>query len=562
MITMNFIKRERWLLTFAVATLLILLYVYHKVGLTILTLTNENYIVPTVIILFFCALFVPPVLDFARAAREGKDEQRDASLLHLLPYVILLLALFSSGLPEHAAEKMKSSAQGTKAGAPVLSDEDVFHITKEMAAILVLFTLAEMSAFIYGWLAELSVEARETTKQIKHAQDGLKTAQGHMETAKKVLESASDLSRLHPDITDTFNKLIKEYSNIVPARFDEPVTDTDVCLRTLARQYLLEELRDIQAQLISSHEIPHSVNVRLMLEEQFNPKDVNYFATNVGFYAKLLTQIVDQLKSQDMKLSMAVLTNVLPPHWWDWPMEEDCWYAYTPVEGYRAAQTSAIEKGARIDRIILIGKENSNDKQTKNTDKVGALWSTTLAEKVKNWQILVPEQRYSLYTHSQIVNDTIPYIKNLLDNRSLIPQRTYFNPIFEQPRQGTISLINHYVSVMHGKAGGHSWYIPVDDPNFQDRSNGFGGCNDIVFIGRFSSPEDKSAESVWFNDATPSWAVGFLASMNPGSETMFLTAVHGETLNALWERFKGAVKSRQSEAIQIEATSPVSAYQS
>ncbi len=74
---------------------------------------------------------------------------------------------------------------------------------------------------------------------------------------------------------------------------------------------------------------------------------------------------------------------------------------------------------------------------------------------------------------------------------------------------------------------------------------GLGGCFDIMFLGLAHEKESISTGS-WASNITgissndcPRWGGVCMATMNPGTETMFLSVIHSQdAVNKLWTRVR------------------------
>jgi hypothetical protein len=526
---------------------------------------GSNAITWVVLGVLAIVLVFPPVV-LTIIWRKGSRFNSQDVLVHVVPYFILILALFSSGLPEHLPNQT----------------QERFETIKELAAILLLYALAEMAAFVATWLEGIKNQAEHSVEALNSARDAIVDAQKSIEVENKI-------GKLHPELREPITRLLQEYAKLAPRTGDKPTDRTemqDLCLRTLLANYLEEEVRDVRADL-KAHEVPPSVLLDRVLEEDSREerengggrsaalsREVSYFATNVSFYVRLLNKEIDVLISRPdhaERLCLAIITNVLPAHWWNYPVEEGYWYEYPPVERYRKALSRVVLdplNPAQVDRIILVDNESGGSSSAQPEAKElfqrrSALWSESLANNMASWKIHFKEREGPYLTS---LDSDMADIGDAVHVQSGIVGRAGEREIFlykmfgpAKNKAGGQPLLDKYLQDLHGTNGGSSWYLPIADDVFHNSAVGFSGCHDIMFLGRSKMPK-FGGYGLWSSEcAEMNWDVGFLASMSPGSETMFLSAIRGATLDAAWKRFHQRVSDNHGRLKLLVPSQPAAA---
>jgi hypothetical protein len=234
----------------------------------------------------------------------------------------------------------------------------------------------------------------ETKNTLQEAQKGIGTSVADLvKSASSInkLRLVASLTLLHSDVFNETIRLLNAWGKRVPAPLElkathdqiaETYSVTDHCWRILLKSYLQEEHKDFERQKnhprklgdIPAAVIPidrEDIDRLNPFEEalageldETAPEDYSFIATTVGFYATLLANIVHDLSEEAKKLPeedgkpkrlcMAILTNMLPAHCWDWPMPDGSWSKYQPIKDYRNNMISAVGEGAQIDRVIMV----------------------------------------------------------------------------------------------------------------------------------------------------------------------------------------------------------------
>jgi hypothetical protein len=490
--------------------------------------------------LIFAPLLVP-IIQLARLSRPGAPPTGGEALtdgemlIHVLAVIVLVLALISSGLPRQFSNlpALTDTLPVEPGGAPGISDPQSsprfssldLAIVKDIASILIIYFLTEMAAVIYGGLTTL----RDTRLAMDNAVSALGNAQKTLGTVQAGTEKSTDqLSRLVNSVpfvreaTKLPDKLHTPLEVLIHAMAES--SQEDSWLPTVLSQYLGEEKRVFTGGM-SEDEMPPSVNLnnlQLNISPQTFRTDVRNFVTHVGFFHRLLAEIV----RHEQSLSMAIITNVLPAHWWDWPVETEQWRSFEPIGGYRDALGDAGKRGTRVDRVILVRTDGTGE----SPSPMCPLWSVNVAKEMKKWQLY--RRKVQNYTHPK-------KIKYLTYPPGKV---TEHYPIIDEPNaeKGYAPLIKSYNDFMHPKPeAGSSSYFPVTESVFLDESSGFGRFNDVMFLGEGQGSTTASAFDPKSNN--PAWKLALVASMAPGAMSMFLTVVHGGLVKDMWDRFRLAV---------------------
>lgn len=567
-----------------------------------------------VLIIGAALLFLIASAWWAATAKTGAKQS--FVLYQLVAFLILVLSLLAFALHHREGEGTNNpgSTAATTSATPTTTttpaSQGQHQITThagmdwqrnvaEMSAIMVLFLLAELAAFI----AHDMIEARRTLRILdstvgKAAKDtdtasdaitlNLQRLDQNAESIRQ-LQLVISIATLHPDVFQGTVNLVKAWGDRVPTpsvSINQTTPDgrqfavSDHCWRILLQEYLKEELYDIAPANIppngTPHRIPVSVrpvkDVDLTEEDRKTIKptdeaDVSYIATTVGFYAKLLARLVDDLSKaaaeagEDQKLCMAIVTNMLPAHCWDWPMSDWSWRSYDPISSYRESMIRAVGKGAEIDRVIMVYADPSDEVQDSTAPEFympfdtktqeGYFWRKALLDKMlADWHRLSPvgaDKKDTLIcsdnfadANGQIGRTALdsfpPPIKQAAEQKG-DSGRVY--PIIEgdAPQEGytdhnedkwqSKKLSEEYYESLHGR-NGKCWMLPLNNYSL----NTFRGRHDMMFIGL--GPGSKEKKGLW-NDKSCDWGICLMSSMNPTTETMLLTVITGKSVGWNYE---------------------------
>ena len=490
------------------------------------------------------ALLVPTFFCFFYSAlckfREAKDKKDDAEaaieLRHVAyqaaAFLILALSLRAFGLRD-----------GHGAGDAIA----------EMASIMILFVLAEFAAF-------LGRDVHEAGQQLKKLQEAATKAAVTSESASQSVESSitslkatadkferlplfASLSALHPQLLSDAGKLLEQWGQRVPRENESNFADGNLCWKILLHEYIKEELSDIRKfhqDDLESDDIPSSV--RPVQGCIANVSDIACFATNVGFYARFLESLVNALpqatKITGHRPCIAIITNVLPAHWWNWPMPDGSWRQYGPIDKYRESMRHAAESGAQVDRIILVEDQLPPLTGGQRASANACFDAKMLDDMMKNWQIWSGPQSVlpcgstldSFGEFGSFLKEHLPpeITKENIKGRNFYPISN--TPCEKDSLQGAVNIPFHATplstkySELHGP-NGSCWRMSIGNDltpwgHLEDHY-------DMMFIG--VGKGRKGDEGLWTADVKCEWTMCLMSSMSPTSETMFLTVVSGES---------------------------------
>jgi hypothetical protein len=543
------------------------------------------------IIFFFSGLLLLTVISAVRVRSE--DKERFASY-QLVTFFILVLSLLAFAQHHTGGENLNADA--------IL---EVPRNVAEMSAIMVLFLLSELAAFIAHDLIKArtaldmlgmtaGAAADDTRTAAKTIKSNLQKLNENAESIKQ-LQLVISIASLHTDVFHDTVNLVKAWGDRVPAasisnddqnaNSSQNYSISNHCWRILLQEYLKEELYDIapvkKPKNVKPHRIPRSVRPikegwGLTAEdkdiniEPTDESDVSYIATTVGFYASLLAKLVSGLSEaaikagNDQKLCMAIVTNMLPAHCWNWPMSDWHWRSYGPIKDYRESMLDAVTNGAEIDRVLLVYDDPSDD--VKDPTKLefyrpyeikvgeGAFWRKMLLDQMlSKWYRLSSERinaekketlkcshkfAGSYGELGSIALDLFPPPIKCAAEQKDVTGRVYPIIVSDDPHKAFTDrngdkwqckkLSEEYYTTLHGE-NGKCWMLPLDN----DLLNTFGGRHDIMFIGLGQVSQER--EGLWSNKSYCDWGICLMSSMNPITETMLLTVISGKSVKQNYE---------------------------
>jgi hypothetical protein len=473
-------------------------------------------------------------------------------------FLILALSLRAFGL-----HQMLSAADGH-------ATLDTEKSTAEMAAIMILFILAELAAFVGHEVTEtktefekVTVRASEAAKTAASASNQFKTSLGDLSRTINDIDALRQYIAtisLHPDVTRDATRLLEAWRRRVPP--NAPDTLDASCWRLLLSQYLQEELQDFEPQTIESdsghsaleESVPYSVRPTI----GFKPRDLSFIATNLGFYARLLEKlslhISGALRGDDAlrnsRLCIASITPVLPAHWWNFPNPDTNWRRHHVIDDYRRELSRVAADGhAQVDRVHLV---YANENGAAGADRLyerldGVLWREELLdEMLDQWQIGVYDatQRPAVIACNanyarrngdlgKLVESTGPLpLRNALSHGtgSVYPMTTQsVNPATVTDHSHGLWSFARLRKAYSRLYGRHSscWKLALD----QEWRTSLEGRFDFLFIGFGAGTNESSPGGLWqASGVEVEWIYCLMSSMSPSSETMFLTVMSGESV--------------------------------
>ena len=270
-------------------------------------------------------------------------------------FIVLALSLRAFGLHETAKDigAWEASLNAKSVG--------------ELAAVMILFILVEVAAFVAQDVDEARIQIIDVGEEVKKIEKTVKEVALEMKTTAEGLIA---LAHLDPSVMTEAIALTRLWSRRAPNLGEKSAGIAQRCWRILLRTYLQEEQHDFwpsgRDRAMRLEGIPRRVRP---VGDDVSPEDVSYFATNVGFYVKYLAALVHELqkgKGDNEKVCIAVVTNVLPAHWWNWTFAADEWRAYTAIENLRKEMRKIVQEGAQVDRVIAVALEKDTVPQGRN----------------------------------------------------------------------------------------------------------------------------------------------------------------------------------------------------
>ncbi|CAN5466539.1 hypothetical protein BH10ACI1_BH10ACI1_12640 [soil metagenome] len=565
-----------------------------------------------IIVAFICFLLYAGFLLFFS---KDKENSYRFFLYQLIAFGVLMLSLRAFGI-HHTPKKNKlfaanvedqsaNSNSNTNAKKPNKSDdaqelEDTTRNISEMAAIMILFLLAELAAFIAHDLNKTKTMVEQLGETAETAATGVNTASEKLsvnllklsETTEKIdsVREVAGVQALDSKVRDNAIKLINAWSEKLK---DGNQSNSGKIWQILLKEYFEEEFLEFSNDKEIEIRIPKSVKPI----ENTKKEDVSYIATSVGFYAHLLSKIVDGFSDQESvdittnsqtptaekdTLCMAIITNALPAHCWNWSKDDGSWSQYEPIDDYRESMLKAVNNAAKIDRVILVFEEeqDAESKEIKETQasmsfdpllyetQNGIYWKHKLLEEMKsNWFMVEPEDKEQSATlripengnchKDSLLHKLKPKFPFPISKATTVEEEKIYPMVIEDnsPLSNIelkelnndlwkkVKLLDKYKE-LHAKQG-NAWVLKLQ-PN---QLNLFKGRHDIMFIGRGSKKERDENAGLWYKTKTNQiqipcdWDVCLMSSMNSKNETMFLTVVTGESVNDHFEYFQTQLDS-------------------
>jgi hypothetical protein len=451
----------------------------------------------------------------------------------------------------------------------------------ELAAIMILFVLAEFAAFIGRDVGAVQDKIEDTLSSATTLANAFENARNGMAKAAEQLakyDIPAVVSTIEGGARDALLLLLQEWARKFHLDSTEPPDVrrfADTAWSVILREYFREERGDfVPTNLSQRRGIPQGARPYLMggdgMDRFVKTADVSYFASNIGFYAHLLTALVRDLhasvdaQSGPPKQYMRILgiTSVLPSHWWNWPMSDGISVAYEPITELRNA-TAQIPTDVQTDRFLLVQPDEEN------VTALGLRRRAELINMLKDWTLLHRERgtQYLLYAdlkdpdYADLVkqlapplSDSIAKVASSDSETSLFPILTGGGPLtlpanMAEWRQRPLR--DAYLELHKG--GGDCWVVSANDLLRRKLE----GRYDITFFGvTKTAPASQRGNhdaivDVW--NADVNWQFCLMTSASPSSETMFLTVIsadgaklHFDTLKSffLLEKYKNSPRLR------------------
>jgi len=445
----------------------------------------------------------------------------------------------------------------------------------ELSSIMILFILIEISAFVARDVEEAKLEVSKAIDKSKETVDKVdEVVKSINRTAEQIgqLKLVTSVAALDQEVMHAAVDLISLWSDRAPnaglPRKPGPRVPTelaDQCWRVLMREYLQEEKRDFNADITAG--VPSSVRPLGGAGQNYERSDVSYIATNIGFYATFLSALVTELnkrKANNQKVCIAVVTNVLPAHWWNWTFKIHEWRAYEEISNLRKKMIDIAKGGARIDRLIAVwsdGKEEVVDEPS--YEPYQTLWSEHLLyDMLTQWYLIdsssddgtLPSSE-TFNTFAKAIGDELerfpPPIKAgarcvtagariypMIRKKASEAEKTY------SARSETWKerqLAEAYGDLYDQGQNGKYWALPIDAANFAT----FQGHFDAMFIGIGPKDAGNSDRGLWADGDEVEWGMCLMNSADAAVETMFLTVISGLSARQQFEYWRGRILKDQ-----------------
>jgi len=457
-------------------------------------------------------------------------------------FIVLALSLRAFSLHETAKHvgAWKGSMDATSVG--------------ELAAVMILFILVEVAAFVAQDVDEARIQVIDVGRVVEKIE---KTVLKVALDMKNTSDGLIALARLDPSVMTEAITLTNLWAQRAPNLGEKRPGIADCCWRILLQTYLQEEQHDFWPSGRDRAKRLEGIPLRVRpVGTDIGQEDVSYFATNVGFYVKFLKALVDELqkgKRSDEKVCIAVVTNVLPAHWWNWTFAKGEWRAYTAIEDLRKEMKKIAKGGAQIDRVIAVTSEDTHDG---GPNGLGLWPEARLYDMLSNWQILIGG--------SEPEDGTVPCSVKFETTFKDIGSKA-FNSFPQELKKGaqsdaddariypmitrlssstylttnqiwTPQRLSDAYQELQGK--GKYWPLVVDDTVEKVLKEHF----DVMFIG--VGPE-KSGESepggIW-DTHNVNWGVCLMNSYDAAVETMFLSVISDPSATKQFEWWQQRLK--------------------
>lgn len=553
---------------------------------------------------FFAAVLFAAVVQFARD--DVRRRHRRGAWRHvgyqIAVFIILALSLRAFALHDEEAspiplpnQSAKVDTKGAAAQGRVTKVQAaarrVTLTASELAAIMILFALAELAALLGKDVAYATDEIDEVRNDVKEARRSMEQTRAtlvnsntQMEISAAGIQSASEavskaiatlegmaiplaLEQMHTDVKVAILPLLKAWRK----RASHDVTDgadplVHLAWRVFLESYADEERNDFAPNNLKTEGVPISAQPYETIHRaggevyQVMGESVAYVATNIGFYATFLGNLVNKMSSAadaGQSISLAVLTTVLPAYWWNWPGSTGLEKAYTPIERLRTTMEDMSES-VRSDRLILVRGDAAPA-----GPRQAALSDATLLKRMEGWHVAKALQGRDLIECSRQPDESVVAVMAKMPEelqKSLKDEPGAIYPLFEQlpdqpltmdGRDWTVAPLVDKFMELH-KGGGGCWVLPIDD-DFLVNKDKLDGRYDFTFIGIKDKEKGEEGKYGAWTDEAVQWKFCVMTSASDKNESMFMTLIEGqaaemqmlECRKRLKQAFKGATPLRK-----------------
>jgi len=534
---------------------------------------------------FFLAAVWFAVIVGLTGSAENKQRHRHGAWRHvgyqIAVFLILALSLRAFGLHEAAGETAGGNPPSGK--NTIAQTAHVMLTASELAAIMILFALAELAALLGKDVAQATDEIENVKREanlartsMEYVRTSLDKSRSEIEKSQEAIQKAIDrlqlmqvpqaVEKMHTDVKSHVISLLDAWSRRAPSQ-PSPNDDSLLLLawRIFIREYVCEETDDFQPKQLQTEGVPIAAQPYPAVESGGSlylvPSDaIAYVATNVGFYAKFLNRLVSAMMADaDGKhLSLAVLTTVLPAYWWNWPRSTGRLLAYSPIEDLRKTMAEMPDR-VRSDRLILVREAGNGQRASSSPAVENALEPETLLREMETWLVAHANEGPHLISCSEKLSKDESFlpIREKMPERlreSVIQNGGLIHPLFVGPppepivmddRAWTVHpLINDFIDLHTG--GGSCWALPVNDDYVVDEMD---GRYDFTFVG-ISDNESQGKLGAW-SDESIQWKFCLMTSASDKNETMFMTLIGGTAAEMQMKECRRRLKDRLGKARQL-----------
>ena len=538
-----------------------LVIVAPVLGIAALVVQNDLSAV-LVVAAMLAIVFAYVVFLIAAFATPSNDKHRFRHVAYQsAAFIVLALSLRAFALDD-VVHAIVRTAFGAAKGRVAMDAAMDAKTVGELAAVMILFILVEVSAFVAQDVENARTAVTNARQQVyETATDMKRTAEQLGSTVDKIMKLglATTMAELERSVMAEAIAVTQLWSMRAPNLRGRTPTLSQECWRVLLQTYLQEE-RDDFLPKGRLEGIPPSVRPVARHDEDVV---VSYFATNVGLYVKFLAALVRELqqrKTADQKVCIAVVTNVLPAHWWNWTFSPTEWRAYTAMERLRIAMQEIVQGGAQVDRVIAVAPDRT---ASQGPNELGLWPEDLLYEMLADWQILADRREGNR-------KETLDCSDDFVTSRQQIGEFAFARfpealqkgsrskssggqiyPMTTVPTQRTYQTNNHRWTEIPLReeyqalqGSGRYWPLKVDHQVERKLDEHF----DVMFIGLGPETTGKGREGLWSTDKVD-WGVCLMNSYDASVETMFLSVIsdlHARREYDWW-------RDRLSEAVDWEA---------
>nr|VFK59939.1 MAG: hypothetical protein BECKTC1821F_GA0114240_103835 [Candidatus Kentron sp. TC] len=531
-------------------------------------------------------------------------------LLVVLPtsWIVTVLHRFSGQLNEHKDHWIQVITTAMipliVVGASLLALEDQIFVpinqsggpgettiaVGEIASTVIVYALTLLAAIILIELIKQRDAMSEESKNIRNKLDNAsRETQKTLSEGIKWYEYSDEFSaQIHGDIQrDLLGSLIEEWANTRNAIKNNAIRNKEdhegtenknqetqdnnkeysrklTLFDSLLSTYFKEEKKDFSGTL-EKIKVPNPVWPFAPGKRPVEDSGVLFMSTNVGFYAEFLTTVIEhfpgEARSEGHVMCWGIVTQMLPPHWWNWPFTENEWKVYKPIDNYREAQRKLTTKhGGKIFRRVLL----RNKDQQRNTRSFQKIHTIDAYNGMKDWKFIYRGEGKPVQVDIHPAKyGYLPLVKEIkwINGKTIKTEDRAYLMSEEQTLEHDdwvlgSKVFSHFNEYVHGEKGGNTHYVLIDYDTFSKSfdQNGLNECLDIMFIGECGEAlsdiwpkNDKEKDKQGNRPEKPVWWAALLATMSTESETMFLTVVwDNKRVEELWDSISGTISGLDS----------------